>query len=126
MRAPIFLFGMMFECWGGKLGFVGEDVTETLVTGARGGIYTPRTPRKGSRHIARAKIIKIPTFLTSRDMAGAFLGGVGGIDSPHALVSELSVTSSPTNQNLNFPKMIYIPQKMCYNNLNAPSKGDFS
>ena len=36
----------------------------------------------------------------SRDMAGAFLGGVGGIDSPHALVSELSVTSSPTNQNL--------------------------
>ena len=33
-------------------------------------------------------------------MAGAFLGGVGGIDSPHALVSELSVTSSPTNQNL--------------------------
>jgi len=33
-------------------------------------------------------------------MAGAFLGGVGGIDSPHALVPELSVTSSPTNQNL--------------------------
>ena len=33
-------------------------------------------------------------------MAGAFLGGVGGIDSPHALVSELSVTSSPINPNL--------------------------
>ena len=51
--------------------------------------------------MARPKILEIPPFITSRHMAGAFLGGVGGIDSPHALVPELSVTSSPINQNLN-------------------------
>ena len=42
--------------------------------------------------MVRPKILEIPPFITSRHMAGAFLGGVGGIDSPHALVPELSVT----------------------------------
>ena len=64
-----------------------------------GGIYSPHTPQKGSRHIARRKEWRNFGDFGSRDMAGAFSGGSGGIDTPRAPVTKVSVTSSPTNQN---------------------------
>ena len=65
-----------------------------------GGIYSPHTPQKGSRHIARREEWRNLDNFGSRDMAGAFSGGSGGIDTPRAPVTKVSVTSSPTNQNL--------------------------
>ena len=59
-----------------------------------GGIYSPHTPRKGSRHISRLSDCNICSF-TLRDMAGAFFGGVGGIDTPRAPVSQASTNFSP-------------------------------
>ena len=59
-----------------------------------GGIYSPHTPLKGSRHIARREERKILAILASRDMAGAFSGGSGGIDTPRAPVTGVSVTPS--------------------------------
>ena len=59
-----------------------------------GGIYSPHTPQKGSRHIARREEWRNLDNFGSRDMAGAFSGGSGGIDTPRAPVTEVSVTPS--------------------------------
>ena len=83
-----------------KLGFIGEDVAEASGDESVGGIYSPHTPQKGSRHIARHDEYRNFDDFGSRDMAGAFSGGSGGIDTPRAPVTKVSVTSSPTNQKL--------------------------
>ena len=57
-----------------------------------GGIYSPHTPQKGSRHIARRDEGRNFDDFGSRDMAGAFSGGSGGIDTPRALVPSSSLT----------------------------------
>ena len=60
-----------------------------------GGIYTPHTPLKGSRHMARRDECVFSIIFASRHMAGAFSGGSGGIDTPRAPVAGVSVTSFP-------------------------------
>ena len=76
-----------------------------------GGIYSPHTPQKGSRHIARHDECRNFDDFGSRDMAGAFSGGSGGIDTPRAPVTKVSVTSSPINLNLkNYPPTTTYPR----------------
>ena len=62
----------------------------------------PKLPAESQFTASRAKEVQ-----TSPQKISPYSGGVGGIDSPHALVPEVSLTSSPINSNLYTLRLLY-------------------